>query len=214
MNSEILKNQTRVLSFTLGLILFLLQHHSAISQATGDKSILSPGTERAISLSIEVNAPVDSVWSRWTADTGRKKFIAPSSRLELTTLGYMEILFMPQAPEGQRGAENNRVLSFQEKQMLSFTWDAPPKFPEIRKQRTVVMLRFYRLADAKTLVTLRQTGWGIGTDWDACYDYFTNAWGTFVLPNLKHSLEVAPIDWSDFPNRLPKGLKPAMQLSN
>jgi hypothetical protein len=30
---------------------------------------------------------------------------------------------------------------------------------------------------------------------------------------LKYSLEIAPIDWSDFPNKLPKGLKPATILS-
>ncbi len=170
-------------------------------------------TERALSFSIEINAPLDSVWSRWATDSGRKKFFAPSSRLELSTLGYMDMLFMPTAPEGQRGAENNRVLAFQDKKMISFTWDAPPQWPDIRKQRTVVIIRFNKLSDSKTKLTLYQTGWGTGTDWDSVYAYFTKAWSEFVLPNLKYSLEVAPIDWSDFPNKLPKGLKPATILS-
>jgi hypothetical protein len=70
----------------------------------------------------------------------------------------------------------------------------------------------YKIKDAETLVTLSQTGWGIGPEWDAVYAYFTNAWGGFVLPNLKYSLEVKPIDWTDFPKSAPQGLKPAEKL--
>jgi len=168
--------------------------------------------ERILSMSIEVNASVDSVWSRWTTDSGRKKFFAPSSKIELKTLGFMEALFIPSAPEGRRGAENNRVLSFKENEMLSFTWDAPPQFPDIRKQRTVVVLRFEKLGEKKTKVVLNHMGWGTGTDWDAVYNYFTKTWSTFVLPNLKYSLEVGPVDWSNFPNNLPKNL-PAATIS-
>ena len=90
-----------------------------------------PVKEKILAMSIEINAPLDSVWSRFSTDSGRKKFFAPASRMELATLGYVEILFNPAAPEGQRGAENNRVLAFHEKQMISFTWDAPPQFPTI-----------------------------------------------------------------------------------
>lgn len=177
-------------------------------------AIAQPTKEKILSMSIEVNAPVDSVWSRWTTDSGRKKFFAPSSKMELSTLGFMEILFAPAAPEGQRGAENNRVLAIQDKQMLSFTWDAPPTFPEVRKQRTIVVVRLEKLGDKKTKVTLNQMGWGTGTDWDTVYNYFTKAWSTFVLPHLKHSLEVAPVDWNDFPTKLPKNLPPAIVSNN
>lgn len=170
----------------------------------------SPAKEKILSISINVNASVDSVWSRWTTEAGRKKFFAPSSKMELSTLGFMEILFMPSAPEGQRGAENNRVLAFKEKEMLSFTWDAPPKYPEIRKQRTVVVIRLEKLGDKKTKIILNHMGWGKGTDWDEVYNYFTTAWSTFVLPNLKYSLEVGAVDWSDFPNHLPKNLPIAL----
>lgn len=172
-----------------------------------------PGKERMLAMSIEINAPLDSVWSRFATDSGRKKFFAPSSKMELATLGYVEILFNPTAPEGQRGAENNRLLAFTEKQMISFTWDAPSNFPAIRKQRTVVVFRFYKLDSNKTLVTFHQMGWGTGTEWDTVYQYFNKAWSGFVLPNLKYSLEVGQVDWSDFPNKLPKDLKPATILS-
>lgn len=167
--------------------------------------------ERELKLTIEINAPIDSVWARWTTPAGRAKFLAPSSKLESGTLGYMEILFSPQAPEGQRGAENNRVLAMQKNQLLSFTWDAPPTFPEIRKQRTVVILRFHALADKKTLLSFTQVGWGSGPDWDTVYGYFSKAWANVVLPNLKYSLEVQPVDLTNFPANIPRNLPPARE---
>jgi uncharacterized protein YndB with AHSA1/START domain len=165
--------------------------------------------EKILNLFIRINAPVDSVWQRVSTEKGIKKFFAPVCRFEPKVLSPFEIHFAPNAPEGQRGAENNRILAIQEKQMISFTWDAPPQWPEIRKQRTVVALRLFKINDKETIVTLSQTGWGLGAEWNAVFDYFSQAWAGFVLPNLKYSLEVKPVDWTDFPKNAPQGLKPA-----
>lgn len=96
--------------------------------------------------------------------------------------------------------------------MLTFTWDAPPTFPEIRKQRTMVIVRLAAIDNKRTQVNFTQIGFGTGADWDAVYNYFAPAWGGYVLPNLKYSCEVAPIDFTDFPNKVPKGLSPAKRL--
>jgi uncharacterized protein YndB with AHSA1/START domain len=165
--------------------------------------------EKNIQMYVTVHAPVDSVWSRWTTEKGLKKFFAPAAVIELKTFGKFEVLFDPNAPEGQRGAENNRILAVEDKKMLSFTWDAPPQFPQIRAQRTLVTIRMFPAADSKTIVTLTQTGWGQGQDWQTVRDYFEKAWGGFVLPSLKYSLEIKPMDWAGFPNNMPKDLKPA-----
>jgi uncharacterized protein YndB with AHSA1/START domain len=168
--------------------------------------------EKILDLYIKISAPLDSVWSRWTTEKGIKKFFAPACRLEAKPLGRLDIFFAPDAPPGQRGAEDNLVLALQDKKMISFTWDCPPQWPEMRKQRTTVAVRFYSTGNTETLVTLTQTGWGVGSEWDAVYTYFGNAWADFVLPNLKYSLEVKAIDWTNFPQNAPKGLKPAEKL--
>jgi uncharacterized protein YndB with AHSA1/START domain len=165
--------------------------------------------EKVLNLFIRIHAPLDSVWQRVSTEKGIKKFFAPACTFEPKVLSLFEIHFAPGAPAGQRGAENNRVLAIQEKQMISFTWDAPPQWPEIRKQRTVVALRLFKINDKETIVTLSQTGWGLGAEWNAVYDYFIGAWAGFVLPNLKYSLEVKPVDWTDYPKNAPQGLKPA-----
>ena len=170
--------------------------------------------ERALALSIEINAPVDSVWARCSSVAGLQKFFAPKVIFEPGTLGLMEVHFAPDALPGQRGSENNRILVMQEKQMLSFTWDAPPTLPEIRKQRTVVILRFFSISAAKTVLVFRQVGWGVGEDWEKAFGYFLPAWRDRVLPYLKYSLEVRPIDWKNFPASAPTGLAPATMLKN
>jgi uncharacterized protein YndB with AHSA1/START domain len=187
--------------------LFALQNRVGAQPLSAAEEALTK--EKILALYIRINAPLDSVWTRWSTEKGIKKFFAPACYFEPTVLSLFEIYFAPNAPEGQRGAENNRILAIQDKQMISFTWDAPPQWPDIRKHRTIVAIRLYKKNENETLVTLTQTGWGTGADWDAVFDYFSGAWAGFVLPNLKYSLEVRPIDWTDFPKNAPQGLKPA-----
>src|SRR5690349_24990633 len=71
--------------------------------------------ERNVQLYVNINAPLDSVWSRWTTEKGITKFFAPVAVLELKTFGMLEILFNPKAPAGQRGAENNKILAVEDK---------------------------------------------------------------------------------------------------
>lgn len=158
--------------------------------------------DQTIRLEIVINAPVEKVWWAWTTRDGIKSFFAPDCDIDLRVLGKYDILFAPSAPVGLRGAEGNVLLALQEGKMLSFTWDAPPNFPEIRKQRTSVVVRLVRLDSNKTQLVFRHTGWGEGEDWTRVRDYFVSAWGDVVLPYLKYSLEIGPIDWKNPPQKL------------
>jgi uncharacterized protein YndB with AHSA1/START domain len=193
----------------LVVIAVLIIEQNELTAQPLSSSELSLAKEKILGLYLRINAPLDSVWERVSTEKGIKKFFAPACRFAPKVLSLFEIHFAPGAPEGQRGAENNRILAIQDKQMISFTWDAPPQWPEIRKHRTLVAIRLYKIKDNETLVTLSQTGWGVGPEWNAVYDYFSNAWAGFVLPNLKYSLEVKPVDWRDFPKNAPQGLNPA-----
>lgn len=163
--------------------------------------------DKAIRLEIVVNAPVEKVWRAWTTRDGIKSFFAPDCDIDFRVLGKYDILFAPSAPAGLRGAEGNLLLAIQQGKMLSFTWDAPPKFPEIRKQRTTVVIRFVPLDENKTRLVFRQYGWGEGDGWDNVREYFVSAWGDVVLPRLKYSLEVGPIDWKNPPKKLEKATR-------
>jgi uncharacterized protein YndB with AHSA1/START domain len=161
------------------------------------------GAERSIDKEVVIAASLDQAWDAWTTREGIRSFFAPDAQIEPRVGGPFAIYINPFAAAGEKGADDMRFMALQPKQMLSFDWNAPPSLPEIRKQRTFVVVRFEPLADNSTRVTLHHTGWGQGGDWDKTYAYFDRAWGN-VLANLKKRFETGPIDWTAWLEQLRK----------
>jgi uncharacterized protein YndB with AHSA1/START domain len=157
--------------------------------------------ERVITKQALVKAPVDAVWNAWTTAEGVKSFFAPDARVEARPDGPFEIYFNPAGAPGMKGADDMRFLAVQPKQMLSFTWNAPPYFPAIRGQRTSVVVRMHAAGDGETHVVLTHSGWGDGEEWDKVYAYFDKAWGN-VLESLQKRFVEGPVDWAPFLSRL------------
>ena len=163
--------------------------------------IVAFAAERAIDEKITVKANVDEVWKAWTTTEGIKTFFAPDAKVELRVDGPFEIYMNPFAAVGTKGADEMRIVGFQDKKMLTFTWNAPPSLPEARKQRTVVIVRFISRGDVLTDVTLHHVGWGEGGEWDMAYDYFGKAWPN-VLKNLQKRFDSGPVDWKPWLEKL------------
>ena len=157
--------------------------------------------ERAIDKSIDIPATLDEAWAAWTTREGIVSFFAPEAVIEPRVGGAFHIHIDPGAPAGSQGADDMRFMALQPKQMLSFDWNAPPHLPEARAQRTFVVVRFERLSDRLTRVTLHHTGWGAGGEWDKAYTYFDGAWVN-VLGNLKKRFEQGPQDWKPWLEQL------------
>ena len=164
-------------------------------------SVSAQAGERAIVADVLVKAPLAQVWSAWSTEQGVASFFARRGHIDLRPDGDYEILFFPDNPAGQRGAEGMRLLAVERHARLAFTWNAPPLWPEIRRQRTMVEVTLRAVDERSTAVTLRHTGWGEGADWDAVFDYFSAAWPV-VLRRLEHRFDVAPIDWDNIPDHL------------
>ena len=154
---------------------------------------------RNIHTSIDVPADVKTVWAAWTTNDGARSFFAPDSNIDARVDGAYEIFFNPAGEPGMRGGDDMRILTYQPHHMLSFTWNAPPSIPEIRKQRTLVVLTFDQISESETRVTLDHMGWGTGKAWDEAFEYFVAAWNDQVLPCLKYRFEVGAIDWDNRP---------------
>lgn len=201
--------KTRTFLAILVGIICLAQNVSGFSNST--KGSQGESSKRQVSdptikLEIVINAPADKVWRAWTTREGIRTFFAPDCDIDFRVLGKYDILFAPSAPPGLRGAEGNLILAIQEGKMLSFTWDAPPMFPEIRRQRTSVVIRMVTIDQNRTRLLFSHSGWGEGDEWKKAHDYFVEAWGRVVLPYLKHSLEVGPINWKNPPQKLQKAV--------
>jgi uncharacterized protein YndB with AHSA1/START domain len=152
--------------------------------------------ERAIRATVNVPATLDQAWAAWTTTEGVKSFFAPDAKVEARVDGPFEVYFNPFGAPGMKGADGMRFLSIQEKKMITFTWNAPPTMPEVRKQRTYVTVRF-RAKDPKTTeVTLYHGGWGEGPEWDKAFAYFEKAWNS-VLLSFEERFAKGPIDWSE-----------------
>jgi uncharacterized protein YndB with AHSA1/START domain len=148
-----------------------------------------PKETRALRKSVTVAAPVEKVFDAWTTDEGARTFFAPDSHIELKPGGAYELSFNPDEQPGDRGSEGCKVLAYRRPQFLVFSWNAPPEIPTLRKKRakTRVEVRLEPVGD-ETGVTLTQSGWGKGPDWDECFRYFEAAWD-LVLSRLKASFE-------------------------
>jgi uncharacterized protein YndB with AHSA1/START domain len=157
--------------------------------------------ERALDKQVVVAATLDQVWDAWTTHEGIVSFFAPDARIEAHVGGAFHIYMDPGAAPGQKGADDMRFLALQPKRMISFDWNAPPHLPEVRAQRTFVVVRFEPVDAASTRVTLHHTGWGDGGQWEQAYAYFDGAWGR-VLANLKKRFESGPQDWSEWLRQL------------
>lgn len=127
-----------------------------------------------------VNTSTGEVWAAWTSSEGIAAWWGPaSSNIELRVGGPFEILFSLDPPDGKRGSEGCRILSYVPSESLSFTWNAPPHLP-LWSANTWVVLSFAALEHGKTAVRLVHTGFLEGSDWDDYMNYFDTAWG-YVL---------------------------------
>lgn len=157
--------------------------------------------ERAIEKEVVIKATLDEAWASWTTREGIVGFFAPDARIEPRVGGAFSIHMDPGAQPGMKGADDMRYLALQPRKMLSFDWNAPPHLPEVRAQRTFVVVRFAPVDATSTRVTLHHTGWGEGGQWDQAYAYFDRAWGN-VMANLKKRYDSGPYDWTEWLRQL------------
>ena len=166
-------------------------------------SVMASAEERAIDKQVVVAAPIDKVWQAWTTSAGIQTFFAPEAEIEPRVGGAFHIHIDPLAAAGMKGADDMRFMALQRPTMLSFDWNAPPSQPEIRQQRTFVIVRLAAIDANSTRVSIHHVGWGEGGEWDKTYAYFDKAW-PFVLDKLKASFVTGPADWSDWMANLRK----------
>ena len=153
--------------------------------------------QRVIRKEVVINASQKEVWNAWTSSKGAKAFFAPEANIQLSIGGAYELFFDLDAPAGSRGGEGLKVLSYLPMEMLSFEWNAPPQFPEVRRgPLTWVVVQFSVPKLNQVTVRLTHLGWREGEEWEKVFQYFQSAWD-IVLGRLEYRYSGGTIDWNN-----------------
>lgn len=135
-----------------------------------------------------INSSPADLFQKWTTHEGLKTFFGVDNKVELKVHGAFEIYFLMDAPDGSRGSEGCKILSYIPNEMLSFTWNSPPHL-EARKTNinTFVVVNFDEITETKTMVTIRHLGWPEDERFIPVFEYFEKAWEN-VLISLEKSI--------------------------
>ena len=148
---------------------------------------------------VQTTVPTDRgrVWKALATPEGWKAFTG-GAQLTIGNApgGPCEVWWNPDAPAGERGSEGCTLLALVPNEVLSFTWNAPPKFPFARTKHTWVVVTLEPLAPNSTRVRLRELGFRELADAHPDHRqefvetraYFQNAWAR-VLDALKKHFE-------------------------
>lgn len=122
--------------------------------------------------------PRSEAWRKWTTHEGLRSFFGKDNRMELRTGGPFEIYFFDESETGKRGSEGCTVLDFLPEEMLSFTWNVPPQFAEVRASGFMnnVVIAFQEAPGNQVRIRITHSGWPEGEVFDEIFTYFDRAW--------------------------------------
>lgn len=143
--------------------------------------------EKALKFEVMVPATVEQVWRAFTTQAGLQEWLWSSVTVELREGGDWTVHY----PGGATGG--GTIVSFEPMRRIAIRALAPEKFPEVRRERTLATFSFEPM-DAGTRVTLLQTGWKQGKEWDDAYNYLASG-NAQLLNQLLYRFKKGPIAW-------------------
>jgi uncharacterized protein YndB with AHSA1/START domain len=150
------------------------------------------GLGRWVRVEATVKAPVPEVWRVFTTSEGAEEFFAQKANIRLAIGGPYEIQFDPK--NEQSGTKGLKILSYAPGEMISFQWNAPTEYPEVRNGGTWVVVQMRPDGADRTHVTVTHYGWKEGHEWDQAYAHFERGWGD-LISRLERRFTDGPIDW-------------------
>jgi uncharacterized protein YndB with AHSA1/START domain len=166
----------------------LLAASIALAAENAVKVTKTGSPEKALLFEVTVPAKLDDVWRAFTTKEGAQEWLWQDMTVELRDGGDWIVNY----PGGKTGG--GTIVSFEPMQSISMRAMAPERFPEVRRERTTAVFRF-EATEAGTKVTLLQTGWKQGKEWDDAYDYLADG-NAQLLNQLLYRFKNGPVDWS------------------
>lgn len=144
--------------------------------------------EKALRFEVTVPASIDDVWTAFTTREGLATWLWRDVRVDLRAGGDWIVLY----PGGKTGG--GTIVSFEPKRHVTMKAMAPEQFPTVRETRTTARFEFEAVTPTATKVTLIQTGWKDGREWDEAYEYLAGGNAT-LLTQLHRRFTSGPLNW-------------------
>jgi uncharacterized protein YndB with AHSA1/START domain len=143
--------------------------------------------EKALKFEVVVNAKPADVWQAFTTSAGLDTWLWQDCTVDLREGGGWTVHF----PGGKTGG--GTIISFRDGRQLVLHALAPEQFPEVRRIGTTAVFDFAPEGD-HTRITLTQTGWKEGKEWDDAYEYLAGG-NAQLLGQLYVRFERGPLQW-------------------
>lgn len=145
---------------------------------------------KALRFEAIVPASVDDVWTAFATSEGLATWLWRDVRVDARPGGDWLVLY----PGGKTGG--GTIVSITPKQQIVISALAPEQFPVVRATRTRATFEFSPVSATSTKVTLVQTGWQSGAEWDAAYAYLADG-NAQLLTQLHKRFVSGPVKWPE-----------------
>jgi uncharacterized protein YndB with AHSA1/START domain len=160
----------------------------SVARAAGPVTVTKmAGPEKALRFEVIVLGSLDQVWTAFTTSDGLATWLWRDVRVDARPGGDWLAIF-----PGSTGG--GTIVSIAPKQQLVIAALAPDRFPTVRQERTRATFEFAAVTAESTSVTLVQTGWKSGDEWDAAYEYLAGG-NAELLNQLYQRFMTGPIAW-------------------
>ena len=170
-------------------VLLVFAQASPVASPVSTQRIATP--QKALQFEVVVPASLDDVWQAMSTKAGLETWLWRDTRVDLRPGGDWLVIYTPTATGG------GTIVSFTPRAEIVIKALAPERFPTVRATRTDVTFRLAAAGPTATRVTLVQTGWQQGAEWDAAYDYLEKG-NAQLLMQLHRRFTSGPLDWSKF----------------
>lgn len=143
--------------------------------------------EKALRFEVIIPARRADVWQAFSTSAGLDTWLWQDCTVDLREGGGWIVHY----PMGMTGG--GTILSFRDGYQMVLHALAPERFPEVRRVGTTATFDFEEDDDG-TRVTLTQTGWRDGEEWDNAYEYLA-AGNAQMLEQLYTRFARGPLRW-------------------
>lgn len=144
--------------------------------------------EKALKFEVVVPGSLDDVWAAFATSEGLSTWLWRDTRVELRSGGDWVALL----PGGKTAGGS--IVAFEPRRSITMKAMAPEQFPTVRATRTTARFDFAAVTPSSTRVTLTQTGWREGPEWDEAYEYLA-AGNATLLEQLHARFVRGPLKW-------------------